>query len=673
MKVGAAIAVSVLDIDSRALVRDGAVVQAAGSVQVRSQAEVDSSIKAIGLALAKSNGSSSGGSGSGSSSSSGTTSSDTSAVGAAVAVNVVVTDTAARIGDAQVQAGGQVSVEAGTPVDAGSDMITWAFAGAGAQGSGGGNSNAVAGGIAVSVGVFGVRAEVADGADVNSAADVTLEARNEVGAQTAAAAGAVSLGGSGGAGAGASVSVTVISQDTVARVGQAEVDAAGALTVQAQSSVGALAFDLPMLDDSPLISGLAIGGGVSQSGAAVAGSFVVGVYVSDTRAEIADHAQINQRALHAATPDQDVTVRAQSAQHVVDIAGALAASRGSAGIGAAIDVQVLSVDTDASIGDLAHVRAGGSVAVEAFVDQEQVSVAANAAISISNAAVGGAVSIIVDVNHTRAWIGAGAVVEADGNVVVQAAADTELLAIAGNASVAPSSTAFGISNTTFLHSDSVKAWVAAGAQVTARGNGGTYEVQTGERDADGERTTEAVRGLAVTATSFEDTHTIAAGFSGGSSFGIGGSVTVNVLDETTEAWLEAGVRVNDDLSGAHALQDGLLRASDRSDLFSIAGGAQYGGTGGLGAGVDIGVINKTTRAYLDDGASLKLRNDLRVQAASEEEVFSVAANIGAGGFAVAISAGVYSVNTNTRAAIGDDGLAGPAQVQVQVQVGGDAG
>ncbi|MBW6494216.1 MAG: LEPR-XLL domain-containing protein, partial [Burkholderiaceae bacterium] len=650
VKVGAAIGVSVISADSKALVEDGAVITATGgAVTVRSTSELDSTIKAIGLAV------SSGGE------------QGNNAVGAAVGVNVAVGHNEARIGNAEVSAAG-ISVEALTPAGQSDDVVTWALAGAGSQGSGSGSNTSVAGAVAVNVGAFTTTADVVAGADLKSSAGVTIGARSDLGVQNIAGAGAAAVGGSGGAGVGAAVSVNVMTNTTTASIGAADVDAAQAIAVLADASVSSLKLDLPLLGDGddPKVAGIALGGAASQSGPAVAGSFVVGVYTDNTTASIAPNAQVNQRALYTAATAQDVSVRALDDMEVFDLAGALAASLDSAGVGAAIDVQVLTQNVTASIGNSADVDAGGSVVVESFATQEQLSIAANIGFSNSSVAVGGAVSVIVDTNHIHAYIGDGAVVDANGSVVVQAAGDTDLTAIAGNASVSLSSTAVGVSNTTFVHTDEVKAWVGANAQITAKGNDGTHAVQSGERNGSGQRTTEAARGLAVTATSFEDVMTIAAGFSGGSSVGVGGSVTVNVLTETTEAYLGAGAQVNSVLTSANAEQDVLLRASDASDVFSIAGGGSYGGTGGIGAGIDIGVITKNTSAFVTDTATVYALDDMTIDAASDEKVFSVAANIGAGGFAVALSAGIYVVTTDTLAYIGDS-LAGHASVQT----GGD--
>src|SRR5207248_61849 len=122
-----------------------------------------------------------------------------------------------------------------------------------------------------------------------------------------------------------------------------------------------------------------------------------------------------------------------------------------------------------------------------------------------------------------------------GNVIVEAFQDSNILAIAGNAGVSTSSTAFGLSVTAVIHLDDVEATIGDNAQVTARGKWHDSQVRTGAKDGDGNRTTEGRRGVALTATSSEKLMTIAAGFSGGSSAGIGGSVVVNVLDEGTTA------------------------------------------------------------------------------------------------------------------------------------------
>src|SRR5207247_2661573 len=127
----------------------------------------------------------------------------------------------------------------------------------------------------------------------------------------------------------------------------------------------------------PKVSTVSVGGGVSQQGKGIAGSFAVDVFIDHTHAQIADDAQINQRGVYTSTAGQSVSVRAEDRIHTFDLAGALAGSLNSSGFGAGVNVQVLLQDTEASIGNSADVKAGGDVTVEARATQDQCAIAAN--------------------------------------------------------------------------------------------------------------------------------------------------------------------------------------------------------------------------------------------------------------------------------------------------------
>ena len=752
IKVAAAVGVTYMESASRAEVEDGAVIKASKAVEVKSTNETDASTKAIGLAMASSDaektegGGDKGGEDTGGGDTGGKEGGDTTAVAAGVGLNIVIVDSTARIGNADVTGGG-ITVEAATPVGKSHDFTAWGIAGAGAQQSGGGSgsSTAVAGGVAINVIDIETTATAATGADLRSSAGIDVTARSNAGIQAIGAAGAVSIGGSGGAGVGVGVVVNYLQNTTEASIGDADADAAGAIALVSDASINPLnllhppivfgasavnagtdSFNIPdhhmttgnevvyhqgtgaiggdLVDGDHYfvrvagdgtfklfdteehakgdttdglvaissagsgaghsfektgfdlgVTSLAAGGGVSQKGPGVAGSFIVNVFDSDTTAYIAGGAGINQRNVLLGIPSttaQDVSVSATDAMKVWDLAGALAASLESAGIGAAIDVQVLLQDTNAYIGSNALVDAGGNVTVRANSSQEQFGIAAAIGASSDSVGIAGSVLVWVDQNNTRAYIGNNAVVDADGSVVVEASSDSSITTIAGSVAVSGSSSSVGVSVSVLVHEDNVEAYIGDAAQVTARGNDGTTAVQTGTRDGSGNRITQNARGVAITATSFEDLVTIAAGASVGSSVGVGGSVNVNVLDEDTKAWIGAGALVNNSLTDANIEQDALLRASDATDQISVAGGVQYGGTGGFGAGVDIGVYHKDTYAYVADGAVLRAKDDVVIEAQSNEELLSVAANIGAGGFAVALSASIFDIHSNTKAYVG---------------------
>ena len=218
-----------LDSRSTAEVEDGASIKSGGAVKVSSTSEVDATTKAIGLALSQ------GGSDKEGSKDSG----DTTGVAAGLSVNVGIVHNDARIGDGAEVHGDGITVEAVTPVGKSNDVIAWGIAGAGSQQKGSsGSSTAVAGGIAVNVVTMETTAEIAKSADVQSDDYLTVTARGDVGVQAIGAAGAAAIGGSSGGGkaVGAAVAVNVILNDTTATIGDAKVDAQGAIKVESEAS-----------------------------------------------------------------------------------------------------------------------------------------------------------------------------------------------------------------------------------------------------------------------------------------------------------------------------------------------------------------------------------------------------------------------------------------------------
>ena len=147
-----------------------------------------------------------------------------------------------------------------------------------------------------------------------------------------------------------------------------------------------------------------------------------------------------------------------------------------------------------------------------------------------------------------------------------------------------------------------------------------------------------VKGLAVVATSFETVRTIAIGLAGGARFGVAGSGGVTV-DRPQGAGVDRRRRPrqpgNDD--GESTDQSVLVLASDRTDQIGVAGSVALGGTAGIGAGVEVGVLTKHTEAWI--GSAPRSRHRPRAGARdSEEKIVSVAA--GAGGIDVGIAGAV---------------------------------
>lgn len=142
--------------------------------------------------------------------------------------------------------------------------------------------------------------------------------------------------------------------------------------------------------------------------------------------------------------------------------------------------------------------------------------------------------------------------------------------------------------------------------------------------------------------------TVAVGFAGGTSqFAGSGSVTVNVIDQTTDATVGKG-KYDAGKKDVH------VEAKNAAKLFGLAGGVSLSAGSGVGAAVDVQTYKGHTYAGIADGASLKNASFVTVNADSKEHMTSIAATGagGAGSFAGAGAAGAHSIATDTKAYIG---------------------
>ena len=212
--------------------------------------------------------------------------------------------------------------------------------------AGGKSDVSVAGSIAVQFVDFRTTASVAKGARLTSTGAVSVAATAPLGLQSLALAGAFSQDGNA---VGAAIVVNIlrdvdtqafIDSDTTAG-GTTHVDATGALSVTATASLA------PIVPDSgldfltfPAITSVAVSGGAGTGDAAVGVSPIVDVFFLKTKAYIGDGARINQAGALGGS-GQTITVAAQDDTEIVNVAGALGATTGSAGVGLSIVVRSL--------------------------------------------------------------------------------------------------------------------------------------------------------------------------------------------------------------------------------------------------------------------------------------------------------------------------------------------
>ncbi|HTZ07417.1 MAG TPA: hypothetical protein VMB53_16900, partial [Gaiellaceae bacterium] len=380
-------------------------------------------------------------------------------VGIGIIVDVVNKDVNASIGDpTAVEAGGDVTVSA----TATEQFLEIAVEAAASEDAG------VAGSVIVLVmneggGSPGTRASIGAGSVVHAKGNVTVAA-SDTADQLQLYAGNVTVGGS--AGVGVSSAVLVRSGIVDAGIGAgADIQAWGAtgLTVTATQEENVVL--------------LAIGGSVGGD-AGVAGSVTVDALSNQTFAHIDDGTTVNLSNGGAAATE-GVAVAATDSTTIDGIAGALAIG-GDAGIGAGVDVEVVSKDTEAWIGDGVTVNAKGNFTVDATSSENVISISVGAGFSGSVAVTVNAGVSVFGVT-TKASVGDGATVNVGGSARVAANEALVLSVIAGNLS-GSGSAAVGAAGAVPVVNKTTTASVGDGATVNALGGGSGLSVNTGAFD-----------------------------------------------------------------------------------------------------------------------------------------------------------------------------------------------
>ena len=145
------------------------------------------------------------------------------------------------------------------------------------------------------------------------------------------------------------------------------------------------------------------------------------------------------------------------------------------------------------------------------------------------------------------------------------------------------------------------------------------------------------------------------GGAGGGSAGVSVTVSVNVINTNTIAYIGSGAIINENNSGANANQE--VRIVSVSDTMLIASAIAGAGAGsaGVGGSNDTGVITKTTKAYIDDGANVKAKKNILISAVTKGmHVSTVVGGAGGGSAGVAGSISVSVINNLTEACTGSN-------------------
>lgn len=450
-------------------------------------------------------------------------------------------------------------------------------------------------------------------------------------------------------------------------------------------------------NDSKITTGAgAIALGLSQNSQAIAGSFMYNA-ITDKNEAYAEDATLNLTG--SEKNDTSLTVEADNAAKITNIAASgSGAAKGSA-VAGQISLNWVDNTTDA------HVKGGSLEAGKATTisakDQGTID-SYTGAVAVSGGGNGAAVGASIAANLIEGETTSSledTTVNSDGALSVTADETSQIQSIvAAGAASGKFAGAFSASGN-YIHTDtdayiSNKNEMKTGALSVLAKNGSNATIGVGSAAIGGnsagasigvmvnqsavsasltgdeaKKKTITADGITVKADnayngdaseSDQTAKTVAVGFAGGTSqFAGSGSVTVNVIDQTTDATVGKGVYD----AGKKAVE---VEATSAAKLFGLAGGVSLSAGSGLGAAVDVQTYKGHTYAGLADGASLKNASSVTVNADSKEHLTSVAATLagGAGTFAGAGAAGAHSVSTDTKAYVGQSEVTDAGDVSV---------
>lgn len=380
-------------------------------------------------------------------------------------------------------------------------------------------------------------------------------------------------------------------------------------------------------DNAAKITNIAASGSGAAKGSAVAGQISLN-WVDNTT-----DAHVKGGSLEA---DKATTISAKDQGTIDSYTGAVAVSGGGNGaaVGASIAANLIEGKTTSSLEDTT-VNSGGALSVTADeTSQIQSIVAAGAA----SGKLAGAFSASGNYIHT----------DTDAHISNKNEMKTGALSVlaknGSNATIGVGSAAIGGNSA----GASIGVMVNQSA-VSASLIGDEAKKKTITADGITVKADNAYNGKASDTESDDKTaKTVAVGFAGGTSqFAGSGSVTVNVIEQTTDATIGKG-KYDAGKKDVH------VEAKNAAKLFGLAGGASLSAGSGLGAAVDVQTYKGHTYAGLADGVTLTKASAVQVDAESAEHMTSIAATLagGAGSFAGAGAAGAHSISTDTKAYIG---------------------
>ncbi|RZI65243.1 MAG: leukotoxin LktA family filamentous adhesin, partial [Variovorax sp.] len=611
VNVAAAVGVNVLDDDVQANVASGSTLDSGGAMRVSANNDSNFSARGAGDAVdAKTQ------------------------VGVAVGVGISIANnrTIASMADgARVTGADSLSVMAtstqNTSPDFARKLAAEGVAGAGASKVG------VAGAFAVAMSNAQTLATLGANTRIDQVGAVRVAASNT--SQLGAKAWAAAKGGT--VGVGASVATVISENDYRATLGDGAQVNADSLTLNAENLKVALpgvSLQVGSVDDvknlpdqltkGPLIGGTnyyaeAVSGAAADS-ASVAGSFAVNVFNDTTEAAIGTGAKVTTTGKVALTSLNDTGATSLAAA---------ASLGGKVGVGVSSAVVSSHNTTSSHIDAGAVVDGAGGIGVDAQNLQEVNLIGFSGAVG-GNAAVAGVANVLTTRNVTQAYVADSAAtrLQTAGGLTLAAKNQLAVFDIVSGVAVGGS---VGVGVAAAVHTVENETRAFLGANVQGKASGATR----------------------IAAEAGEDLKTFAIGAAGAGSVAVGGAAIVNVLNATTQAYIGDGATLNK--GETLNTQSVAISATDETTLFDGVVGAGGGGSVGGGAAADVGVLGKTTQAWIGGKAWVEAGRDLTVKANATEDLRLTSIGFGVGGTAgLAGSAAALTLTTDTEARV-DDG------------------
>lgn len=506
---------------------------------------------------------------------------------------------------------------------------------------------AVSGNVAVTQ-THGTSGAVIDSTIINNAKAVSANALDDT--DILSVIGTVSAAGTASVGAG--VAYTEIgststneddAQQTVAAIENTDITTAASAsgsTVSAQAT------------DSSKVINVAVGIGGAGT-AAVQGASATTLINKETSAGINS---TNIDAGHEGSTKANVTVDAQNSSKITSSADVAAAAGSGAGVGAGIAVNRIIQQTNAAVnGGTMNVN---NLTVNANATPQITNIGVGVGVAGSGAGVTGSVAVNMIENNVTARIGSGATIVADGTVGVVATSDEQIANYAGQASVAGTGAAVGLSvsyneltgNTTaIIDGDTTSVSASGGDALTVKDSVADNSILDNVVDEDAfdsqntlgnDRSESEYKGVAVSASS---THAIKsfiinAGVAG-TGAAVNGTVNVNQIGGSTKAAI-TGANINKD--NANAAGNVNVIAHDYTNSAGMVGTASITGTGaGIGLGSDTNTVSREVTAEVSgkDGNNKNTINaaDFNVDANAKQGISSLTVSAAGAGIGVGLS------------------------------------